>query len=576
MRNQINKSIFLCVIALVVLGTMGISIWLWSTSYDNFVDQTLQWLDRADYRDKVTYDIFTIKRYRFVRLFISGLGVLISALIVIFRYPIYTQYQALGTLLKKYTKSLAITLDGPHTTSRFLKILLLVTTIRMGYYLLQMPLIYDECWTFLNFTRHGPLAAILTYPSTNNHVVVSLSSSILHWLNFSPTLALRLPVLLCGLLCIILCYKLLFRLFGYSLSCIGTTIFSFSVPLNLYMVLARGYTPMTLCYLLVLYEVFIRKKIGLPFILASMVGFYCVPTFIYPFLLISCYCFIEVWRGQHQLRSVTQSLLIITVGVAFLYLPFILSSSLVPALSKNLSHFSINPFDLDHLIEYLSDLFGYLMGTSYAIPLLLAAVVIAIYRSFSRPIWNMPLYVYSGVALLMPIAFVILQKLQIPLRVFSYLMAHVIIVLLYAIKPFNKLSGVPFRYVMMICLGIGMVLSCLYHFHPSIQQLEKENLVLHRVSKDLVNSGARYVYLDYEVMKPILIFEAVANQSEIDIDMAQSNSMDYQAFDQSLDYDAIILSHKSDIDQRAIMREKYWKKTLSEFVLFQKIKGPEH
>ena len=169
----------------MLLITVGGPVFLLATSYDNFIDLVLDWLDRSQYRS-VAIQLFPESRFRLVRWISTLLGILIPFLLISNQTSIRYIYGQFVDVIRDGCTSIREQLAWHHYAGKFLCMLLLISTVRMMYYVISMPLIYDECWTFLNFTIQGPLSAVLTYPSSNNHMLVSLTSSILHWFHLPP------------------------------------------------------------------------------------------------------------------------------------------------------------------------------------------------------------------------------------------------------------------------------------------------------------------------------------------------------------------------------------------------------
>ncbi|OGX90121.1 hypothetical protein [Hymenobacter coccineus] len=170
-------------------------------------------------------------------------------------------------------------------------LLLAVAAVRT-YLLVQMPFNPDEFVTVDYFVAPGPAVAAGFYLLPNNHLLHSLLVwPLLRWSPVgAPDLLARLPVFGLGLIGLVVGFAVLTRLTTWRIAALATLLFQF-LPMGMeYAVTARGYGPQTLCtqaaWLAAL--VLLRGPRGHRFAWAvwagaSVVGFYFIPTFLYPF-----------------------------------------------------------------------------------------------------------------------------------------------------------------------------------------------------------------------------------------------------------------------------------------------------
>ncbi|MFT3796805.1 hypothetical protein [Flavobacterium sp.] len=94
------------------------------------------------------------------------------------------------------------------TEKKYLALLLAIPLAASVYYALQMPVSYDEAWTFLNFTRKGFVASASHYPAPNNHVLHSLVTNLTYHLpGLSNLFKMRISVLCVNLVSMVLLYR---------------------------------------------------------------------------------------------------------------------------------------------------------------------------------------------------------------------------------------------------------------------------------------------------------------------------------------------------------------------------------
>jgi hypothetical protein len=194
------------------------------------------------------------------------------------------------------------------------------------------PLRYDEIWTYLNFTSKGPIASIAYYPSPNNHILHSLSTNLFHVLPFlKESFKLRLPVTLSFFMALVVMGYYAAKIFGLR---VGIFMLAFFPLLDMsiqYSFESRGYALLYLLFLIAWIASFqliagknSRKYVVL-YVISSILGFYCMPSFLYAWLSLSVlhliykpYSFVQ-WIWIH---------FVILVSTLFLYIPVILVSGL--------------------------------------------------------------------------------------------------------------------------------------------------------------------------------------------------------------------------------------------------------
>ncbi len=157
------------------------------------------------------------------------------------------------------------------------------------YHSIQLPLSYDESYTFNNFTSRGLFYSIFTYPAPNNHVFHSILTNISWYLlGFTNTaFSVRAPALLFSFVSIAFVFNCCFRN-NYVKSFVFTIIFLFSPNLIEYTFQARGYS-IQIFFSLVSYFIsnpFVARRIQFKhklvlLLLLSTIGLYTSPAYLY-------------------------------------------------------------------------------------------------------------------------------------------------------------------------------------------------------------------------------------------------------------------------------------------------------
>jgi hypothetical protein len=222
-------------------------------------------------------------------------------------------------------------------------------------FLLNLPIEYDEAYTFIAFARRSFRAVLTNYDVPNNHVFHTLLVRLSYLVFGDQAWQVRLPVFIAGVL-LIPCIWLLGRmLHNKQVGLVAAGVVAFIPVLISRSVSARGYPLISLLTWLSLQPVARTKKKNLVswslFIIFTR--FYTVPVMLYPvgFLLPGCFLNRDArctsW-GWIKHLFVAGCLI---VALLFLYFPILFSNDL-PTLYHNFSNIIqclklfINPYEI--------------------------------------------------------------------------------------------------------------------------------------------------------------------------------------------------------------------------------------
>ncbi len=205
------------------------------------------------------------------------------------------------------------------------------------YFLFRLPLHVDERFTYLYFVSKGWAVSAAYYPNPNNHILFSLLCNISDAFLASPLLVLRLPSLLFGMAALAGFWLSARYCFSFGVAIFATALLAFTPVVFGYGIQGRGYSlllgwTIAACFGLV-------KIVSLPvrqagrqnakplyatlFVASSILGFYTVPVFLYPFAGMCVYavlCF--SWKRKYlPLANFLFLAALVAVGVFVLYLP---------------------------------------------------------------------------------------------------------------------------------------------------------------------------------------------------------------------------------------------------------------
>lgn len=220
-------------------------------------------------------------------------------------------------------------------------LLILIVLVGFGLRLLYIdqPMRYDESTSFLRYVEEGLGNVVSTYNAPNNHIF----HNVLVWLiwkvfgSISPVIV-RLPALFSGLLVIPTTYVVGKQFYGAEIGLIATVLAAGMPALILYSTNARGYSLVVLCALLMAYSALRivrdddRQWLFL-FAGSAIVGFYSVPTMLYPAAGIALWILATILvvyppaKWWSLLWSWTVIGLLVGAGGALLYVPVIIGGS---------------------------------------------------------------------------------------------------------------------------------------------------------------------------------------------------------------------------------------------------------
>jgi hypothetical protein len=235
--------------------------------------------------------------------------------------------------LRENTNKLITQLSLPQKAFA-IALLILIVLVR-GFYFWRYPLTTDEVASFDFFVREGSLAVVGFYPIPNNHIFSNLLSLLFYQVNNDPLWVMRLPAFLVSLAGTGIMYVVLIRYGGFFSANLTIGMLSFSQMGIYYAIGGRGYFLLTLHSFVGFFSVLnLMYKLGnqrlylFLIIITGILGFYTVPTFLYPFtstLVIGFFYFCY----KKEFDKVVQIFfcgLIVCLGTILLYLPVIFIS----------------------------------------------------------------------------------------------------------------------------------------------------------------------------------------------------------------------------------------------------------
>ncbi len=320
-----------------VVGCIGISALLVSFSYDSLTELAFGQYHQPEKLAKFRNTLLTPERFLMLRyvsvtlnlLVISGFFFIwkrIPCLLLFIQEIVSSISRSVRTIWKKTSVAEQIGLA----------ILCLVCVLSRLYFLPKLPLHIDERFTYLYFVSKGWLVSAAYYPNPNNHILYSLLCNASGWLFSSPLLVLRVAAFVCGLAALVGFWLAIRYYFSALVAATATAMLAFTPPVFGYGIQGRGYSLLLFWVILsaastvkIVSSRNIKPVSASLFVLSSILGFYTIPVFLYPFAgllgVMVAYFRNNTWQ---QWRRLGVLLLLILLGVSLLYMPVFLVNGL--------------------------------------------------------------------------------------------------------------------------------------------------------------------------------------------------------------------------------------------------------
>jgi hypothetical protein len=485
---------FLCLF--IAVSCSGILIVLFSMDHDSL---TVQLAEIAGAKSNTLITKLLTKEKVIILKIVLSILVLLCTLLVFFwkkiKLPIRIERIEIGVWYAKFRNDLV---------ADYVYIILLIPAFSIIYYALTMPVSYDEAWTYSNFSSKGILVSMVYYPFPNNHIFFSILTTISLLIPIDqPLLLIRLPSILTQVICILVGFFFFKKLFkDYAVASLATAIFSMLYMSIYYGYMARGYSLVLLSFIVISYCAILiieqsKQLYWIIFILFSIIGFYTIPTFLYPFLTINLFLVIVLRRLTliHFLSGC-----IIGIVTLILYSPVIFVNGSKALFGNDYVKPIARIEVINRLPSFIYDSLQSIAGISpwiWLLFILLTLISIVFLKNGSREIVS-----YVLLALLCPIIFLILQSVIPFSRTFNY---YVIIFALLVIIPFKRYLSILSRArVIFLCLIIQLALF--FNFYFKVKKNENFSLTVRNEIEKILDGRKYFVsafgvetYLEFEL-----------------------------------------------------------------------------
>lgn len=381
------------------------------------------------------------------------------------------------------------------------------------FYLITMPISYDEAMTYLFFTKKGIWTSMTKYPAPNNHILHSILTNITYYFPFSQTVNLRLPNLLVNTLSGVILFYTFSKLLNSKIALFLLAGYSFLFPVLYYGYCSRGYSLVFLAFIICFYaavQLIQTESYNITFkkylILLSggaIVGFYTMPSFLYPYITSVSFLFLvfALKREWNKILALTVSGACVAFVVLLLYLPVLRFSGLDAVVNNRF----VRPIPRTAVLKSIPDHFSFSFSFLFDQTLLnglLAISLIAIYlgyHKFRRPTVLFTVYCFAFAPILLLIHSVVPFA-----RTWVYL-----------IVPFLFLAGSGLQKVGIhekigiktwLILTACLIVLLSVRFNSKVMKKEAFEFNAQKTAELLINSQADTVYINHNLIKINILY----------------------------------------------------------------------
>nr|WP_262506723.1 glycosyltransferase family 39 protein [Sporocytophaga myxococcoides] len=359
------------------------------------------------------------------------------------------------------------------------------------------------------FVSKGFAVTATYYPAPNNHIFSNLLSCLIQLFIDNTLLIMRLPSFIFSIILGAVLFLFYKKHFSYFTAIAAYLFYSFSFQMNFYAVQGRGYLLLTMCSFLLLVICFkytsAQKRAYLfAFTFISIIGFYTIPTFLYPFVasIIFLHFYFFLNKNINPLFKLYAAYCAVLAGVLLLYAPVFLVSGVSSLVSNSwVRSLSLNDW-INSIPSYLGDSAIWLLNVETGGGVLLIFIMvwnIFIHTQRSERVFQL----LSIIHLLIPILLIGVQRVLPFFRIWIYLIPII------SFWIGGICSGFKKRYLKLayiLALAAAMLFSDLRAFRNDFGFYDEMNLALSKIFEVIPQNvyceeDTYYVFLNYYGIK---------------------------------------------------------------------------
>lgn len=431
-------------------------------------------------------------------------------------------------------------------------LIFLLPIIAFVYYGLTLPVTFDEAYTYNFFVKKPIYYCMIHYPLPNNHI---LHSVILNFTDLIPVgsnlLKIRFPVILITSITIIISYYFMIKYYGEKVATTVCGLFPVFFMSILFGFQSRGYYLIVLFFIICMFctlDIIIRnrRKSWILFSVCSILGFYTMPSFLYPFITLNV---IMLMLNIKHIRTEILYNVIIGVIVGLLYAPIIIFDGIGALINnpfvKPVSRFRV----LQELPEFFLKMTEEITGFSFWIVglILLIAFILAIKEK------NKTRRIVFVVFLLAPFVLLLIHSVIPFYRTFIYYgFIFMFLIGVGFAKFINKLPN-AILYVSVVLIQV----VCILNFNSNIKNFFSYNYTIGKINEKIIKEDKSYYFLSWRASE-LFLFETYEKDFEVG-PVLYENAYEQKASADTISYDFVIIDKQADetIHRQPFLSDNY-------------------
>lgn len=533
MRKTIKIALFisLCIITFIFLFTL-------INGYDFFT----KWLFLINlYTEGSKKDILLLHEYFPPYLYYLTL-LLIFTLTILCSYTIYKFdifYIKMLDFFMYLRKSIS-SIFSNIITKDFL-IISAIPLLSILYFGITIPVTMDEALTYVGYANKPFYYCITHYPEPNNHI---LHTIILHFTKHIPIgnllFKIRIPVIIISYISWIITYSFIKKYYEKKTALFIAGLFPvFLIPF-MYSFLSRGYYLIFFFFIISFYASYNIIKKGSNnndwtiFSLSSILGFYSMPSYLYPFVVINLMILIFNYKNIKQQFFYNS---FIFISVILLYYPIIL----LDGLNALVNNPFVSPKDrlevIQNLPVFFTDILATLTGISWHIVLSFIFIAfVLLYRNKEK--LNLSI---SILWIFLPFLILIIHSVIPFHRTFSYYGFIIIFIIGISFRRYIDKTQSTKLIILIIFLQSGLLLN----LHNKITEYLTYNIDVGKTHDNFLQKNKTY-YISSRYSMYQFLFEIDKREYNIEKSFAEWPHTNHTNADTINTYDYIIIDKDRD------------------------------